>query len=110
MKAKTITRAEFIRRFMNDCDVPYVKANQLFDCMTAVMADAVTSGHRIAFGRVGALIPVKLPPKTVNMSFVPEKGRKLKRVNRTYYVGSRIKYKFAIHQKFLETHNLKWFQ
>jgi hypothetical protein len=106
MAQETITRAAFIKNMMND-GVPYQMAVKAFNSMMSTVESGVCSGHRIAFGRIGALNPVKLDSRTVTMGF-DRTGGEMKRVSRVFVVGSRIKYKFTLFRAFTNTRSLRW--
>ena len=65
------------------------------------MEDAIVNGQKIQFGHLGALAPQLMPPRAINMGF--------KNKQATYYLGQRIRYKFMLFRKFIERHQLRWF-
>lgn len=109
MKTSSINRREFVARFMRECGVSYVQACRIFDTMVSVIEDGVCAGAKIGFGRVGAITPVRRPPRTVVQNCRVTKGRKVQRKQHVYELGPRIVYKLKIYRQFMQTHNLNWF-
>jgi hypothetical protein len=106
MAQETITRAGFIKNMMDD-GIPYQMAVKAYNSMMTTIEDGICSGHRVTFGKVGALNPVKLDSRTVTMGF-DRTGGEMKKVQRVFVVGSRIKYKFTLFRKFADTRSLRW--
>lgn len=108
-RKQIITRAEFIRRYMNDCGLSYLESCKVYETTVSVIEDAVITGTKIGFGKVGAIVPVMMPPRVISMGFVAEKGHQIKKVKREYNIGSRVKWNFRVYKKFIATHRLRWF-
>lgn len=86
----------------------YDQAVVAYDAMCNVFEDAIVSGSRVNIGRVGCLDPEVMEPRTVNMGF-SRKGGNVEKVSRQYFIGRRLRYRFKIFKKFMETHELGWF-
>jgi hypothetical protein len=104
-------RRDFVIRFMRECGVTYAQACQIYETMCRCVEDGVVSGSKIRLGRVGVIVPVWRQGRDIHMHFKVEKGRTVKRgIHRTYNMDGRFVFKFELYQKFIETHQLKWFR
>jgi nucleoid DNA-binding protein len=108
-KINSIKRADFIKQLMSRCGLTYVQSCQAYDCLVSSFEDAVLSGSRVSIGRVGALVPVWRPPRTVKMGFRRSKKNQIDMEKREFRIGSRIQYKFNLHRAFMAKHQLRWF-
>lgn len=106
---QTVTRREFIARFVRDIGVSYAQATRMYDCMCNVFEDGIVRGSKIRVGQVGSLTPVWRPPREIKMHFKVGKGKKVIRAQRTYVMDGRYVYKFNLYQHFINTHALRWF-
>ena len=104
---KAINRADFVRRYMTDCGLTYVQACYIFDVMVSIMEDAVVTGTKVNFGRLGTLTPIRKAPRTYTMGFKRIKGATIP-CRRVYEVGSKVDYKFKVYKEFLKKHSLNW--
>lgn len=108
-KPETITRAAFIKRYMEDCGLTYQQSCQVYDCMVSTIQDGVVTGTKINFGRLGTLAPRWLPARAVNMGFERRANGEVKNRQRTYFLGRRISYSFRLYREFMQKHRLDWF-
>lgn len=106
---QTITRREFIARFMRQCGLTYGDACRVYRCMVGLFEDGVINGSRICVGHVGALRPVWKRPREVTMPFKVTRDRQLVRTRRTYTLGGRYTFKFVLYDAFVQKHSLRWF-
>lgn len=106
---KTVTRREFVSRFMRQCGMTYSEACRAYRCMVSIFEDGVVSGSRICVGHVGALKPVWKKPREVTMPFKVVRGRKLEKTRRVYALGGRYSFKFVLYANFIQTRSLRWF-
>jgi nucleoid DNA-binding protein len=106
----TVTRAAFIKRFMDECGLTYVQACHIYDCMVTVLEDAVVSGGKVNFGRLGCLTPVLMQPRMVTMGFERTADNEVTKRHRTYFLGRRLNYRFKLYREFVKKHALNWFQ
>jgi hypothetical protein len=83
----------------------YVDAVKAYEAMVSVFEDSIIRGARVGIGKVGALVPTRLPPKVVHMGFQRENGQ-IKKVSREYILGRRVRYKFNLHRSFIRRHSL----
>lgn len=109
MEKNAVTRAEFIRRYMDDCGFSYVQACRAYETTIAVMEDAIVTASKINLGRLGALVPQWFEPRAVNMGFERTADNSVQPKQRTFFLGKRIRYKFHLYKKFQKTHQLRWF-
>jgi nucleoid DNA-binding protein len=109
-KPATVNRREFISRFMRDCGMSYVQACQVFDTMVSVVEDGVCSGAKIRIGKVGAIVPKRLPPRSVSQNVEMGAGRTPIKTQKIIHLGPRLRYSFKLYRQFMETHSLKWFE
>jgi hypothetical protein len=108
-KPGSITRKEFVYKFMRECGMSYVEACRAFTTMVALFEDGVLCGSRITIGRVGCLNPHWRPPREVRMGFQRVSGNKVIKRTRHFNIGSRISYQLRLYKKFMATHDLGWF-
>ena len=106
---QTVTRREFVKRFMRDGGLTYAEACRMYDCMCDVIEDGIVSGSKIRIGRVGALTPVWRPAREIRMHFRMDKGKKIRPAKRTYVMDGRYVYKFRLYRQFVNTHALRWY-
>lgn len=102
MSAQVVKRADFIRNIVNTQDLTYAQASAAFDAVMKTLEDGICDGSKIQLGKIGAIVPVKLDPRPVQMNFKREHGQ------RTYFLGSRIKFKFRLFKAFLQSRTLNW--
>ncbi len=106
---QTVTRREFVARFMRDVGVSYSQACRIYECMCGIVEDGIVSGSKIRIGRVGALTPVWRRPREVKMHFAMKKGKRVVPAHKTYVMDGRYVYKFKLYREFVDTHTLRWF-
>jgi len=106
---QTITRREFVQRFMRQCGMTYSEACHAYEVMCGAFEHGVVTGSKIRIGRVGALQPVWQKPREITMHFKVTKGRKLVRTRRRYAMGGRYVFKFDLYRQFVNSHDLRWF-
>lgn len=94
---------------MRECGLSYVQASRIHDSMVRVFEDAICSGSKIKIGKVGAIRPIRRPPREVSMNFKMGKGRKAQKAQHVISLGPRITYKFSLFRQFMSTHSLNWF-
>jgi hypothetical protein len=111
MKAneEIITRATFVRKYMEYCGMSYVEACRAYDCMVNTFQNAVLRGVRVNIGRVGAVQPVWVQPREVRMGFRRQKGGIVK-VHSRYFLDGRYRYKFRLFRQFIRNNELQWFR
>lgn len=105
---KTVTRREFIRRWMEECGVTYDVACQLYRTMVLTFEDGVANGDKITIGRLGALVPRWQDTRTVTMGCRRVEGKVLKQ-KQTFILDPRIRYRFKIYREWMTTRHLNWF-
>ena len=107
IRGPSITRRDFISKFMKDCGLNYDQACRVYSCMVSVVADAVVSQTKIGIGQVGAIFPIKRPPRAITMGFRRMKGGEIERTRRTYHLDERISWQFKLFEEFEKKHNLR---
>lgn len=107
--AQTVTRREFVQKFMRACGMTYSEACRAYEAMCATFEHGVVTGSKIRIGRVGSLMPVWQKPREITMHFKVTKGRQLVRTKRRYAMGGRYVFKFELYKQFVDTHQLRWF-
>jgi len=107
MPKNSVTRIDFIKSFMSQCGMPYPEAIAAYDSMISVFEDAVVSGSKINIGNIGSLTPQLREARVVNMGFSRD-ATGVKKSNRQYYLGKRLRYRFTLFKKFIFTHSLNW--
>lgn len=109
-KTATITRRDFVARYMRECGVPYALACKIYDTTCRAFEDGVIRGVKIAIGRVGAVVPVVKSARDIHMHFTKVKGGKIDTsIKRTYTLDGRFSFKFRLYKNFMRTRHLKWF-
>src|SRR5690606_25165717 len=101
------TRAVFIRNLVRTSGLTYVQATQAYESFIKTIDDGICSGSRIQLGKVGSITPVTLAPRPVEMGFRRKKGEVVKQ-SRTYWLGTRIKFKFVVFKSFMNSRTLNW--
>jgi nucleoid DNA-binding protein len=97
---KSIVRQDFLKRFVATGGIKYEDAAKIYDAMSELFADAITTGQKISIGRVLSIKPVKRKARSVKMGF---RGTK-----KTIYLSDRITFKVSVFREFLRTHELRW--
>jgi len=107
METPVVTRREFVRRFMHEAGLTFDQACRAYSAMVSIMEDGLVNGHKITFGRVGFLRPVRKPPRDVTMSFkrLPDGG--IAKTKRVFHLDERIDYKFKFCREFARRHQLR---
>jgi hypothetical protein len=104
----TVDRREFLRRLHADCDIPYGKAIQVYDCVNNIIADAIVNGSKIKIGTVMSIKPTWSKPRAIHMGFKNEKNQ-TKKASRIYYKGRSLKFKVNVYKDFMSRCRLNWF-
>jgi len=103
-----VTRATWVKNYMDKCGMTYVQACKAFDCMVSTLEDAICNGQKVHLGKVGNITPVWRPPRTVVMGCKRLPGNKFEKVRQEYILGGRIHFKFNLHRQFSATRQLHW--
>lgn len=103
----SVKRVDFIRR-LQEAGFDYVEATRAWETIIGLMEDAVVQGGRINLDKLGAIVPQKKPPRTINMGFERKNGSVRTGINKQYAIGRRVKYCFRLYRSFTRTHNLDW--
>lgn len=104
--SQSVTRREFIRRF-TQAGLTYDQACQVFTTMVGLIEDSVVKGEKIKFGKVGCLLPVRKPPRSVVMGFTRGPGNSLTRSKRVFHLDARVGYRFSFYREFVRKHQLR---
>jgi hypothetical protein len=104
VKFSSIPRAEFIRRFVA-AGFEYADARRAYQVVVRTFEDAILTNSKLAIGRVGALVPVKRPPRVVKMGFERVKGGCKLRF-REFSYGETVRWKFKIFRTFAKRHGV----
>jgi nucleoid DNA-binding protein len=107
MSDQVIKRADFIRDLVNSKGFTYAQASSAFDSMMKTLEDGICAGSKIQLAKIGAISPVKLDPRAVTMHF-SKVGGEVKKQERTYHLGTRIKYRFKLFKGFVDRRTLNW--
>jgi len=106
----TIDRRAFVTRFMSESGLSYAQACRVYDTMCRTFEDGIVTGSKIRIGKIGAIVPVWKPGRDIHKHFEVGKGRTIKTgIHKTYFVGERYTFKFNLYDRFVQTHQLKWF-
>lgn len=106
MSSQTVKRSDFVKKLMQ-AGMSYEDSKKAYRSFVAVLEDAVVSGSRVNFGRLGALKPIARKSRSVHMGF-ERKGNTMRKTSKTYFLGRRITYKFQIYARFANSHELNW--
>jgi nucleoid DNA-binding protein len=107
MKPSPITRLNFVHDMM-EVGLSYDQSLKAYNAVMSTIANGVVNGQRVYLGNIGCLNPSVQPPRQVIMGF-DRKGGKVTRKQREFSLDSRLRYKFRLFKKFVETHELNWF-
>ena len=102
-----VKRADFIRNIVKNEGLTYAQASAAFDAVIQTLEDGICAGSKIQLGKIGAIVPVRLDPRPVQMHF-RRQGNTVVHQERTYFLGSRIKFKFRLFKAFLQSRTLSW--
>ena len=102
-----VKRADFIRNIVKNQGMTYALASSAFDSVMQTVEDGICAGSKIQLGKIGAIVPVRLDPRPVQMHFKRQGGVVIHQ-ERTYFLGSRIKFKFRLFKAFLQSKTLSW--
>ena len=105
---RTVTRREFVSRFMQDAGMTYHQACRAYTCLCRTIEDAVVCGLKVSVGQVGAIVPVWRKPREVKKHFDRGPGGTITKTRKTYILDGRYTYKFVVYKRFRETHQLRW--
>jgi nucleoid DNA-binding protein len=103
-----VTRADFVRNLVQTQGFTYVQASAAYDSFIKTIEDGICAGSKIHLSKVGTITPVKYGPRIQQMGFRRTSGTDVEKVPRTYYLGSRIKYKFILFKSFMANKTLAW--
>lgn len=106
---QSITRRDFVQRFMRQCGMTYSQACRAYEAMCDTFEHGVVTASKVCIGRVGAIQPIYQPPREFTMHFKVGKGRRIVRCKRQYSMGGRYVFKFELYRNFVDTHSLRWF-
>lgn len=102
-RAATIRHPDFIRKFV-EYGLSHREAKKAYRAMMAMFADGIGSKSNILLYGVGTLQAVPQRPRRHVMGVVCDKEG-YRRVRREFIVGSRIRYRFKIHDEFGRRHD-----
>jgi nucleoid DNA-binding protein len=103
-----VTRADFLRNLVKTQGLTYVQAAAAYDSFIKTIEDGICAGSKIQLSRVGSITPVKYGPRVQQMGFRRISGNEVEKTPRTFYLGSRIKYKFILFKSFMANKTLAW--
>jgi hypothetical protein len=103
-KFGSISRAEFVRKFVA-AGFEYPDAHKAYKVVVSTFEDALLTNCRVSIGRVGALVPVKRPPRVVKMGFQRTKRGVVKK-QREFSYGEVVRWKFKVFRKFAKEHGI----
>lgn len=104
IKFSSIPRAEFVRRFVA-AGFEYADAHKAYRVVVQTFEDAILTNSKLAIGRIGALVPLKRPPRVVKMGFERTKNG-CKRRQREFSYGETVRWKFRIFRTFAKQHGV----
>lgn len=99
--SKSITREDFIKRLMEDCDLSYTQALKVYGCVISLIEFSVLHLRSLVFHGLGALTPKIMPSRPVAMNFRRNKGV-VEKVKRTFYLDPRAKFTLRLYKSFLK--------
>jgi nucleoid DNA-binding protein len=100
-KHRSITKAQIIRRLMNDCGLSYVMANRAHDCFIAMVEESVVNVTKLNLGHVGSITPKIVKGKSVSMNFKRSKVG-VERIQRYFYLDERVRFTLRLFKSFSE--------
>ena len=98
-KSKSITKSKIIRRFMEDCELSYIEANKVHDCLIGLIEEAVTNLSKINLGHVGSITPKIIKGKSVSMNFKRSKIG-VEKVQRYFFLDERVRLHLKLYKSF----------
>jgi nucleoid DNA-binding protein len=105
----SVKRVDFINNIVRDQNLTYVQASAAWDSFIKTIDDGICAGCKIQFGKVGTIVPVRYDPRIVQMGCRRVKsGEPAESASRTYFLGSRIKFKFRLFKGFLNSRTMDW--
>ena len=102
-----VTRRDFIRKFMHEAGLTYDQACRAYASMVGIVEDGLVNGHKIGFGKIGCLHPIKKPPRDIVMGFARMANGDLVKTKRVFHLDERITYKFNFFREFTRRHPLR---
>ena len=106
---ETVSRREFIRRWMQECGVTYDVACQLYRTMVSTFEEGIAGGNKVTIGRLGALIPQWQDARQMVMGFRRTSNKGIVRQKQVYTLDPRIRYRFKIYREWMSTRHLAWY-
>lgn len=106
MSPRPVTRREFIRRFTQS-GLTYDQACRAFATLIGLIEDSLVRGEKIKFGKVGCLLPVRKPPRSIVMGFVRGPGNAVTKSRRVFHLSERTDYRFSFYREFVRKHQLR---
>ena len=102
VKPSSFKREDFIQKFIA-AGFTHDKAQIAYVTMLHGFESALVDRRKIVLGDIGVLAPKPMRPRRVVMSC---QGGKVgaSRTRREYFLGARIKYRFALHESFGQKH------
>lgn len=92
---------------MRDCGLTYDQARCAYNCVVSLVEHGVVNGSKIGIGQVGAITPVRRPPREVTMGFERKNGGKIVKTRRLFHLDERTKWVFKLYRGFETRNNLK---
>lgn len=100
-KPKSITKSKIIRRLMTDCELSYVDANKVHDCLVSTIEEAVINLKKISLGHVGSITPKVIKGKSVSMNFKRSK-KGVEKVQRYFFLDERVRFHLKLYKSFAD--------
>jgi nucleoid DNA-binding protein len=105
MEEECVSQRDFVQSYL-DSGFSYSDACKAYRVFCRVIEDAVVQGQKVKIGKVGAIVPVIRPSRSVNMSFQRQKKGVVNKVTTQYLLGKRLSWKFRVFNSFKRTHQL----
>ncbi len=102
IKPTSFKRENFIQKLVS-AGFTYDKAQVAYLTMLHSLESAIVERRKVVLGDIGVIIPKPMRPRRVVMSC---QGGKVgaSRTRKEYFLGARIKYRFAMHEAFGQKH------
>lgn len=87
----------------------YLQARRCYDSMVRTVEDGICTATKVKFGKVGAIVPVRKPPRTVSLNCKVSKGREVSKARHVFNLGPRVVFKFQMYRSFKDRTRLTWY-
>jgi hypothetical protein len=104
--AKSVTKAEIIKRLIDECGFTYIQALAAHKCLVSQIESAVIELKKFPIGHIGVIVPKVAKGKSVSMNF-SRTATGTEKSQRYFFLDERPKFTLRLHRSFFNKANFR---